>query len=68
MTLQTPVAADEARGTGGLMQDADQARVDDIVAGGPRGAIALCVLAVGVVLAVWLAFYLFIFLPRGTIA
>ena len=32
MNLQTPVAADEAKSAGGLMQDADQARVDEIVA------------------------------------
>jgi uncharacterized protein (TIGR02118 family) len=32
MNLQTPVAVDKAKSVGGLMQDADQPRVDEIVA------------------------------------
>ena len=32
---------------------------------GPRGAIALCAIAVALVIAIWFAFYLFAFLPRG---
>ena len=32
---------------------------------GPRGAIALCAIAVTLVIAMWFAFYLFAFLPRG---
>lgn len=32
---------------------------------GPRGAIALCAIAVALVFAMWFAFYFFAFLPRG---
>jgi len=51
----------------GLAQDVDETSVEQIVARGPRGAIALCVLSVALVLAMWLAFYFWVFLPRGTI-
>ena len=36
-----------------------------IVAAGPRGAAALAGLSVAVLLAIWLAFFVFVFLPRG---
>jgi hypothetical protein len=45
----------------------DQAEVLKIVAAGPRGAAALAALSVFVVLLLWFAFYLFVFLPRGAI-
>ena len=32
---------------------------------GPTGALALCVIAVCVVIGIWLAFYFLAFLPRG---
>ena len=32
---------------------------------GPRGAIALCAIAVTIVFVIWFAFYFFAFLPRG---
>jgi hypothetical protein len=32
---------------------------------GPRGAIALCAIAVALVFAMWFGFYFFAFLPRG---
>ena len=38
-----------------------------IAAAGPRGALALAGLAVAVVVAIWIAFYVFVFLPRGAI-
>ena len=38
-----------------------------IVAGGPRGAIALAGLTVAMLLAIWLAFFVFVFLPRGAV-
>jgi hypothetical protein len=41
--------------------------VDRVLAAGPRGAIAVAGLAVVVVMAIWFAFYLFAFLPRGVI-
>jgi hypothetical protein len=45
--------------------DANQAAVDDIVRRGPGGAIALAGAAVIIVLAIWFAFYLFVFVPRN---
>lgn len=33
----------------------------------PRGAFALAGLTVGLLMAAWLAIYLFVFLPRGSI-
>jgi hypothetical protein len=45
---------------------ADQA-VDDVVAQGPSGAIALAGIATACVVAMWFAFYLFVFLPRGSL-
>ncbi len=32
---------------------------------GPVGAVALCAIAVAVVFAIWVAFYVLAFLPRG---
>ena len=43
----------------------DQRRVDDIVAKGPSGALALAGSAVAIVLAIWFAFYFLVFLPRA---
>ena len=48
----------------GTPPDADQRAVDDIVRQGPRGAIALAGVAVLIVVAIWFAFYLFVFVPR----
>jgi hypothetical protein len=45
----------------------DDDDVRKIVAMGPRGAIALAGLAVAVMLALWLAFFVFVFLPRGAV-
>lgn len=45
--------------------EAAQQRVDDIVSRGPGGALALAGMAVLIVLAVWFAFYLFVFIPRA---
>ena len=42
-------------------------RLEQIVAQGPKGAIALAVTAVAIVMAIWFAFYFFAFLPRGPI-
>jgi hypothetical protein len=43
----------------------DDADVQKIVAEGPRGALALAGLTVAALLALWFAFFLFIYLPRG---
>lgn len=44
---------------------AEQARIDEIVAQGPRGAFAVAGLATVIVVAIWFAFYFFAYLPRG---
>ena len=40
---------------------------EQIVAAGPRGAVALAGLSVAMLLAIWLAFFVFVFLPRGAV-
>lgn len=42
-----------------------QRDIDAIVAAGPSGAFALAGCAAAIVVAIWLAFYLFVFLPRA---
>lgn len=42
-------------------------RVNRIVAGGPKGALTLAGIATAIVIALWFAFYLFVFLPRGAL-
>jgi hypothetical protein len=41
------------------------AEVDEIVASGPQGAITVAGIATAVVVAMWMLFYLLVFLPRG---
>jgi hypothetical protein len=41
--------------------------IQKIVAMGPRGALALAGLSVVVLVAIWLAFFVFVFLPRGAV-
>ncbi len=48
-----------------LLGDKDEMR--KIVARGPRGALALAGLTVAILLAIWLAFFVFVFLPRGAV-
>ncbi|SAK57165.1 hypothetical protein AWB81_01594 [Caballeronia arationis] len=45
----------------------DEAAVDEIVASGPTGAIALASIATAIVVGLWFAFYFLVFLPRGVI-
>jgi len=40
-------------------------RIERIVAEGPGGALAVAGIATALVVAMWFAFYLFVFLPRG---
>ena len=42
-------------------------RVDEIVGRGPSGAFALAGIATAVVVAIYFAFYLFVYLPRGAV-
>jgi hypothetical protein len=41
--------------------------VQKIVARGPRGAVVVAGLAVVMLLAIWFAFFVFVFLPRGPV-
>jgi hypothetical protein len=43
----------------------DDEAVDAIVRSGPAGAIAIAGIATAIVVALWFAFYLFVFLPRS---
>ncbi len=45
---------------------AESDAVGAIVRSGPRGAVALAGLATLIVVLLWLAFYLFVFVPRAT--
>ncbi len=47
--------------------DAEQGRIDAIVARGPSGAFAVAGVATAIVIAMWFAFYFFVYLPRGAI-
>lgn len=41
--------------------------VEAIVRDGPRGALALAGIATAIVVAMWFAFYLLVFVPRGAL-
>jgi len=41
--------------------------LDRLVSTGPSGALVLAGIATFVVVAIWFAFYLFVFLPRGAL-
>jgi hypothetical protein len=43
----------------------EEERVDAIVRSGPWGAVVVAGIATAVVIALWFAFYLFVFLPRS---
>lgn len=54
-----------ASGPAGLHSDAVDAAVDGIVRSGARGAAVLAGIATAVVVGLWFAFYLLVFVPRG---
>jgi len=43
----------------------EQEAVDTIVSSGPSGVVAVAGIATAIVIALWFAFYLFVFLPRS---
>ena len=45
----------------------DQAKLAQVLAEVPKGSVVVAVSAIVIVLAIWFAFYFFIFLPRGPI-
>jgi hypothetical protein len=47
-----------------LPTEADQSRVEEIVARGPYGALALSGVATFIVFTIWFLFYFFVFTPR----
>ena len=49
-------------GAAGAPQDAE---VNAILESGPKGAVALAGLATAIVVAIWFAFYLLVFVPRA---
>jgi hypothetical protein len=52
-TMQSPLPSDD--------------EVERVVAAGPHGAIAVAGVAALIVIAIWFAFYFFVFLPRGVV-
>ena len=46
--------------------ESEDARIDEIVRAGPRGAVVVAGIATAIVVALWFAFYLMVFLPRGS--
>jgi len=47
--------------------EAEQQALERIVLDGPMGAIVLAGSATAIVILIWIAFYLLVFLPRGVI-
>jgi hypothetical protein len=47
--------------------EAEDAKLDEIVRSGPRGALVVAGIATAIVVALWFAFYLMVFLPRGSV-
>jgi len=45
----------------------DKAKLAQALAEIPKGSVAVAVTAVAIVMAIWFAFYFFVFLPRGPI-
>lgn len=45
----------------------EQSKVEEIVSRGPGGAFALAGIATAIVVAIYFAFYIFVYLPRGAV-
>ena len=45
----------------------DEAKLAQVLAEVPKGSVVVAVTAVAIVIAIWFAFYIFAFLPRGPI-
>jgi hypothetical protein len=48
-------------------EDPEHARIDEIVSRGPKGAFAVAGIATAIVVAIYFAFYVFVYLPRGAV-
>jgi hypothetical protein len=55
------INSDPATGDGGAQHDED---VNAILRSGAKGAVVLAGLATAIVVAIWFAFYLLVFIPR----
>jgi hypothetical protein len=64
MTLDQPSAATRPDDVSDPVREADLQRVLTIV---PSGALALCALAVALLIAAWLFVYFGVFIPRGPV-
>jgi hypothetical protein len=47
--------------------ETEDARIDEIVRSGPRGAVVVAGIATAIVIVLWFAFYFMVFLPRGSV-
>jgi hypothetical protein len=47
--------------------ETEDARIDEIVRSGPKGAVVVAGIATAIVIALWFAFYFMVFLPRGPV-
>jgi hypothetical protein len=47
--------------------ETEDARIDEIVRSGPKGAVVVAGIATAVVIALWFSFYFMVFLPRGSV-
>ncbi|WP_460904906.1 hypothetical protein [Paraburkholderia jirisanensis] len=50
-----------------IFSEEHEADIESIVQAGPAGAIVVAGTATTIVIALWFAFYFFVFLPRGVI-
>jgi hypothetical protein len=64
---QRATAPSEVTPEGADLQGVDDDAVARIVAAGPAGTLAVAGTAIGIVLAIWFAFYFLVFLPRGPV-
>ena len=63
-TYDEPSAAQRARDVSDPFREDD---LEQVLQDVPRGALALCGIALGILLACWLAIYFGVFLPRGPV-
>jgi hypothetical protein len=47
--------------------ESEDTEIGEIVRSGPRGALVVAGIATAIVVALWFAFYLMVFLPRGSV-
>ena len=47
--------------------ETEDARMNEIVRSGPKGAVVVAGIATAIVIVLWFAFYFVVFLPRGSV-